>query len=302
MAEHSWMNLARIFLVLQAAFVVANSQAVSVLVASEQNLTTTTRAEDYVIQNQRQYAANILSYESQLAEFKLSYQQQLNAIAVQTTLVEDKLSEVEEKLNPLELLDDLSKHCVQKYRIKIAKIATVKASLASCAATASNVMASLVAPAETTMRNLINYYAQLNTNLNACKQKFENLVVNYTLCVTPLINTANSVTKTNQKTFATQIQELKCSGTGRITQSLDCSFTILYNTISVIGETTRLIDNCIAGLEYCPPCQSAPVDSCPHSIDLTISDLIYKNATIKNPFYGLNSTVPCIKIYFVPPA
>lgn len=86
-----------------------------------------------------------------------------------------------------------------------------------------------------------------------------------------------------------------CTAEDRVRTAIDCSFTIVYNTASIVGETKRLIENCSMGLEFCSPCDPPkPTYNCPNQLSVSLNASDYRNPTLKNPFYGLKGKIDCV--------
>lgn len=147
------------------------------------NLNITSPTDDYVRQNQRQYAANIAWMDMRLADFKACYERELGVLTNQQILLIPKLQEVDNKLYPLEVLDDFHKHCVQKYSWKLAAPSSTQLTITNCVQTAINSFYSY-SNQPTNYRNTLNNYYNINlvNALNLCKKNNPIQTQNYTNC------------------------------------------------------------------------------------------------------------------------
>lgn len=87
---------------------------------------------------------------------------------------------------------------------------------------------------------------------------------------------------------------------------MGCTFDIVYNTLSVLGEVTRLVDSCTQGMELSAVGKDEKVvpisePKCPNHLTLSLKarDYYYKSVTIKNPFYGYSDNIKCVLVHFL---
>ncbi|XP_037951007.1 uncharacterized protein LOC119681791 [Teleopsis dalmanni] len=266
------------------------------------NLTTTSRVDFFVIHHQRQLAANTKALDEKLEDFKKSYNSRLDTIALHGDFLQAKLNELENKLNPLELLEDVNDYCIQKYRSKIPVWATIKTNLGNYIAKANQAYASLVSGAASTLQNLKNYYAnQFANGLKDCKKKKET-ETNYTICFTNVVKTTTAVTSTNTNTFMNQMSSAECSANLKLKETFDCYGIQVFNTLDAIGGINGLVENCINGHEFCPSCSdqlSATEGRCPYQIGWHLGEDDVTSEKITNPFKGVTKSTPCLQINFI---
>ncbi|XP_064535928.1 uncharacterized protein LOC135426631 [Drosophila montana] len=257
----------------------------------------TVHMEDYIAQNQRQYDAKLKMWEDELAIFRKTYTSELRSIAVHADQLEAKLEETKARLNPIELIDSWHKQCVQNYSATIPLIANVRTALSSCANTAQSNLNGILTNSQNTFNNLKNFYnSNLKTLLSDCVKRNPNSQLNYTICVMSAITTTNTHTINNQKNFNTYMQQAKCAADIRTTQTWECAFTTVYSTSSSLGASIRLIDDCIANKLACASVSCA--SSCTNHMVISFKENDFLNATIKNPFYGLDSKLGCLEMKF----
>ncbi|KAH8415866.1 hypothetical protein KR222_002308, partial [Zaprionus bogoriensis] len=253
--------------------------------------------EDYIRQNQLQYDAKLKEYESQLANFRETYARELRAIDVQADQLQVKLEEAAGRLRPIELIDSWHKQCVQNYSANIPLIVTVRNAMTACSTTAQNNLNSILVNCQNTYTNLKSYYNNnLKTMLSNCEKQNPISQLNYTICVTNVIAAANKETVTSQKNFNTYMQQATCSAEARITQAWECAFATVYSTSATLGTALQLVDDCIANKLACASVSCTT--GCNNQMVITLSDADFSNATIKNPFFGLNSKLGCLLMRF----
>lgn len=97
----------------------------------------------------------------------------------------------------------------------------------------------------------------------------------------------------------------ECSSNTKIDEAFDCYSFNVYQTFTSIGEVNGLIENCMAGHDYCPPCDN-DVDNldqvkgrCPYQMAWHLADDDLTGDKIVNPFKGINSTTPCLQVNFI---
>ncbi|KAM7361097.1 uncharacterized protein ACRADG_009827 [Cochliomyia hominivorax] len=278
---------------------------VTLVKAQNQNVTTlgsfyhtesVARTDDYINLNRQQYSKTLQDYESQMQKFRQIYTGRTNILNDQLEMLVDSLVQTDERLNPLEVLSDLSKSCVTKYRSSIPSIASTKTTINNCINTANNQINNLLNTPLGTKNTLQNYYNNyFEKELTNCAKKFENFTKNYTICVTSVTSTTNTYTISNQKTFGTQMDAAYCSANANIKRALDCSFIAQNRTISLMAEANTLINKCLSGQDDCGKCNTD--FSCPNAYVMDYKEIDYKNETMRNPFYGSDYLKDCLTIY-----
>ncbi|XP_065371317.1 uncharacterized protein LOC135963410 isoform X1 [Calliphora vicina] len=270
----------------------------------EQNVTTLSnnyhsssvaRTDDYINLNRQQYAKTLQDYENQMDKYRQLYAGRVEIININLDMLIDGLIQSEERLNPLEVLSDFSKECVIKYRSSIPTVAYTKTSITSCATTANNQVNNLLSSPLSTKNSLQNYYTNyFEKEVTNCGKKFDNSTANYTICVTSVTSTTNTYTISNQKTFATQMDAAYCSSNANVKRALDCSFIVQNRTISLIAEANALINKCLLGGDDCKPCNDG--FTCPDVYNIPYYEIDYRNATMRNPFFGREFLKDCLML------
>nr|XP_014093840.2 uncharacterized protein LOC106620001 [Bactrocera oleae] len=208
----------------------------------------TTKTDDYILENRRQYNATLQSYLNEINSIKNSLDDQLLVLDKQKQLVLDTILETNEKINPLEVLSLPTKHCVQKYHGELPYANIVKDKIETCLSNARSYASSIVSTSNSYYNSLNNYYNNdLRTNLNTCAKLHANPSLNYTLCITTAISKANTYTITSRKSFASSIESSHCSLSSRIDVAVSCTYTEYNAILMSIGSATRMIDECING-------------------------------------------------------
>lgn len=113
----------------------------------------------------------------------------VNTINTYLELLETSLLQNDERLNPLEVLSELTRQCVLKYRPAIPTISSVKSTISSCVTSANNLVSSLLGSPRNTRNTLQSYYTNtFEREITNCNNKFGNLTLNYTICITSLVS------------------------------------------------------------------------------------------------------------------
>lgn len=127
-------------------------------------------------------------YELQMEKFRQIYSGRVNVFNDQLDMLIDSVVQIEERLNPLEVLSDFSKKCVTKYRSSIPTVASTKSSISSCVVTANNQLTSMLNSPLSTKNSLQSYYTNyFEKEIVNCAKKFDNVTANYTTCVTSVV-------------------------------------------------------------------------------------------------------------------
>ncbi|XP_065357704.1 uncharacterized protein LOC135951883 [Calliphora vicina] len=241
-------------------------------------------SNNYIKVVEQQHVENIEEFDKQLEMFNQTYTASLNTINIKLDLLVKTLDQTDNKLNALEVLSDLSKKCITKYRSSIPTIANTETKMNGCIKTASKRLPNLMANPFNTRHFLESYYKEdFNRGIANCEKKYAALALNYTMCITDVVNLAQVQTINNQKIFATQMAASKCSGNENIRQALDCSYTTENLTVSNIAEATTLINKCLMGQDDCKQCDFGY--SCSDVYYMKRSEVDYESKVMNNPFY-----------------
>ncbi|XP_075144585.1 uncharacterized protein LOC142219519 [Haematobia irritans] len=262
------------------------------------------KVENYVLQHQRQFEDHIKELDRHLEEIRSKYDMRLDVIEYYSSVVDVRLDDLQNKLDPMEMLGGINDHCVQKYRGKIPAEGVLKETLKTCINKAKQSFTPLLNGAENTLRNIKNHYNNQFTNsMKECKRKHEKDETKYHTCAANGIKTTTTYFSTNTNNFLNQLTSAECSANTKIDEAFDCYSTNVYQTFSSIGEITGLIENCIAGYELCQPCPNDDPDyikgRCPYQMGWHLADQDITAENIVNPFRGVNSTTPCLQINFI---
>ncbi|XP_067616792.1 uncharacterized protein [Eurosta solidaginis] len=278
-------------------------QIISVLIALQaiayvaaQNVTS--KADDYVNENRRQYNATLQSFMDKIAEINKSLEDQVTALDKQKELLLKQIKETNERLEPLEHLDETSKFCVQKYKAELPYGDTVKASIESCFTNARASYASVVSELQLDYTNLLNYYnVDFQNALTSCSKSFANPSGNYTNCVLAVVSRANAYTSNYRDTFASSVQASSCTVNSRIDATVRCSSSYYNSAISSLGSVERLVTDCISGSASQAQCPTVPA-GCTNVKTVVLTNADFANSTITNPFLGLSKSQGCVEIRF----
>lgn len=149
----------------------------------------TTKTEDYILENRRQYNATLQSYLDEINAIKKNLDDELLVLDKQKAALLNSIQETNEKLNPLEVLSLPTKHCVQKYRAELPYANIVKNKIENCITNARSYATNIVISPNNYYNSLNSYYNNdLRSNLNTCAKSHANPSLNYTLCVTTVVS------------------------------------------------------------------------------------------------------------------
>ncbi|XP_073820177.1 uncharacterized protein isoform X1 [Musca autumnalis] len=262
------------------------------------------KVENYVLQHQRQFEDHIKDLDNQLENMRNNFNMRLDVVEFYNVVVDVKLGELQNKLDPMEMLGDVNDYCVEKYRGKIPAEGTIKETLKTCINKAKTAFTPLLTSPENTLKNIKNHYNNQFTNaMKECKRKFSKDETKYQNCAATGIKTTSNYFTTNTNTFLTQMTTVDCNANTKIDEAFDCYSTNVYQTFTSIGEVTGLVENCVAGHEFCPPCENEDLNvtkgRCPYQMAWHLADDDLTGDKIVNPFKGINSTTPCLQVNFI---
>uniref|UniRef100_A0A1I8MGM6 Protein TsetseEP domain-containing protein n=1 Tax=Musca domestica TaxID=7370 RepID=A0A1I8MGM6_MUSDO len=253
------------------------------------------RTENYLDLNRRQYADHILAFEKEIDVFRKQFSERLSSIQLVLDMLVTDIIKTNEHLNPLEVLSDISKDCVAKYRSKVPTVAATKTAVQACITAAQNQLNNIVSAATTTKTNLYNYYQNnMEKDFKGCTTKHPAQDNSYTECIAKVISAVTAYTRVMLKQFHNQMDTAHCSANSNIKTALDCSYTVQNRTITMNAEANLMINRCIHGLDDCERCSQGRF--CENVYYLPQYQVDYHNSTMLNPFYGRNSTTHCLLI------
>ena len=143
----------------------------------------TAKVDNYILQHQRQYEEQMKDLDKYLEDFRKKFDLRLEMIEYYDAIVDVKLRDMKDKLDPLEMLGDINDHCVEKYRGKIPADNTLKETLKTCIKKAKTAFASLFTSPENTLKNIRNHYNNNFANaIRDCKRKYEKDEIKYHNC------------------------------------------------------------------------------------------------------------------------
>lgn len=149
----------------------------------------TSRIENYVFVNRLQYANNIENLNLELEHLAQSYNERLAGIGLEELWLLESIETMTNKLNSLEVLSDLTKSCIDKYRKSVPSEAAAKSSIEYCISTATNQLKGLISAPTATKNGLQNYYATSFENaIQNCDQRFPNSAEDYNICVSQVVS------------------------------------------------------------------------------------------------------------------
>ncbi|BFG04197.1 uncharacterized protein DMAD_03220 [Drosophila madeirensis] len=276
------------------SFLIATAISLVIVgLAAAQSSTVANSLDDYIEQNQRQYDARIRQCEETLANFRTLFSKRQQLIDVQADLLQQKLEEASARINPLSLIDPWHRQCVQNYSSSIPTIATARSGVANCQAIISTILNN----AESAYNTLKKYYnTNLKNSLADCVKKFPSAQLNYTLCVTNVIAAANAYSISSQNNFNTYVKDADCTADSRIRAAWICSSRQVYSTSAAVETAQRLIDNCIDNQLVCGSVSCSA--GCPNVSTISLTEVDFRNETIRNPFRGLSAQAGCREFRF----
>ncbi|XP_075144586.1 uncharacterized protein LOC142219521 [Haematobia irritans] len=253
------------------------------------------RTDNYLDLNRRQFANYVLECDKEIDSFKKQYTERLTTINILADMMIGDIIKTNEHLNPFEVLSDVSKDCVAKYRAKIPMVAATKTAFQACYTTAYNQINNLVNSATGTKNNLNTYYTtNVERDFKSCTTRFPILDNNYIECLAKVVSAANVHTRNMMKTFHIQMDSALCTSRANMKTALDCTFTVQNRTITANAEANMMIDRCINGLDDCERCGEGHF--CDRVYFMPQYQIDYNNATMLNPFYGRNETSHCLML------
>lgn len=143
----------------------------------------TAKVDNYILQHQRQFEKQMNDLDEYLEDFRKEFDMRLEMIEFYDAIVDVKLRDMKEKLDPMEMLGDINDHCVEKYRGRIPADNVLKENLKTCIRKAKTAIAPSLTNPENTLKNIRNHYNNNFANaIKECKRKFEKDETKYQNC------------------------------------------------------------------------------------------------------------------------
>lgn len=147
------------------------------------NSSNSAKVDNYILQHQRQFQEHMKGLDKHLEDSRNRFELRLDVVEYYDAIIDVKLREMEDKLDPLEMLGDVSDYCVEKYRGRIPAEGVLKANLKSCITKSKQAFAPMLTSAENTLKNIKNHYNNQFTNaMKECKKRNEKNEVKYQNC------------------------------------------------------------------------------------------------------------------------
>ncbi|XP_067616794.1 uncharacterized protein [Eurosta solidaginis] len=257
-----------------------------------------TKADDYINENRRQYNATLQTFLDQINDINKSIEDQVIPLDKQKDLLLKQIRETNERLLPLEGLNSRSEYCVQQYKAELPYADIIKANIETCLTGARGTYASIVSQLNVLYSNLLNYYnADLRNALLTCSRTFPNPSLNYTNCITPVISRTNTVTNNQRTSFATILQTATCTLTARMDTAASCTYAVYNSALLSLGAAERLINDCISGVSGPRPCTTVTA-GCSTLKYLPVKDSDFASVNITNPLVGLSKAQGCVELRY----
>ncbi|XP_023302501.2 uncharacterized protein LOC111684545 [Lucilia cuprina] len=256
---------------------------------------TTMDIDAYINLNRQQHEQTIREFDIKIEIFNQTYAASLEIMNKQLELLIFELQQADEKLDPLVVISEFSKECVNKYRHIIPQIVNTRSRMVNCINQAVHKLPNLLVDVIQIRNYLDNYYKNtFETNILSCQRLNAKSPHNITLCITQVVADTNTYTIVNQKQFAYKIDTLLCGCNLILKQTLDCSFAVESETISAIAEAVTLINRCLAGLDNCK--QTCTGNSCEDVYLMDRSEVDFSSKVMGNPFFARNDVKNCLMI------
>lgn len=153
------------------------------------NSSPTAKVDNYILQHQRQFEEQMRTLDKYLEDFRKKFELRLEMIEYYDAVVDVKLRDLKDKLDPMEMLGDVNDVCVEKYRGKIPADNVLKVNLKTCINKANTAFSSLLNNPENTLKNIRNHYNNQFTNsLKECKRKHEKDENKYKTCAATAVS------------------------------------------------------------------------------------------------------------------
>ncbi|XP_037816596.1 uncharacterized protein LOC119606983 [Lucilia sericata] len=247
--------------------------------------------DDYIYLNKLHFANVLQNCEVKLKDFTKLYEDRIDKINVHDDLLIYKLFIYEQILKGLEVLSDLNKRCIAKYRPLIPSSSATKQSIRNCTQGINDKFSTFLIKPQKTRDGLFSYYNNnYDREISNCRKKFSPFSMDFIHCVTSATSSTNIYAITNLKKFKSQMHFAKCLADKLMERAVDCSFDLQNRTISAISESNALINKCIVNEDVCQPCNPDHLCSNPIYVD----DFSFtEKAIIMNPFYQQHHSKDC---------
>ncbi|KAL9900635.1 uncharacterized protein ACN427_007762 [Glossina fuscipes fuscipes] len=241
--------------------------------------------EDYLESHRRQFAAHLDDYNNRIDALHKLFEKNLETIEIQKQLLLDRIRQAEERLFPLELLNEQSKKCVSKYRNDMPNSARTQDDISECLDVAKYQVRVIGTEPRELLKTLNNYYANnFEKSISNCLAEVN---TPYT-CIEEQIFNANEFTVDHNLKFDEQMDNSEHYARAHIKAALNCSFVIDFQAAMAIAEIKLNIDLCMKSNDNYCMCKQG--HTCNNLQRVPLSDLNSENITITNSLYGTSNT------------
>ncbi|KAL9893095.1 uncharacterized protein ACN2A1_008354 [Glossina fuscipes fuscipes] len=258
--------------------------------------------ENYLNAYRRQNMKNIEKYDTTFDRFATLYENQLQTIQMQSDLLKDHMQQTEDELDLLELISEMNKLCVSKYRNDIPVISAAVENITTCIAKAKERLTIALATPKQIRDNLQAYYkSTFENNIRNCyKTKNDSSL----FCITQEVSNSRGFTNNNKHKFDTEMDVALFQANGQVKTASDCSFQIYYNSTTATAQVKSNIGRClqIIGGERNSSSEFAfksEDNTCDNIQAVTTNAFDFSTISVPNTLYRSNRTVNCLLLKVV---
>uniref|UniRef100_A0A1B0G842 Uncharacterized protein n=1 Tax=Glossina morsitans morsitans TaxID=37546 RepID=A0A1B0G842_GLOMM len=258
--------------------------------------------ENYLNAYRRQNMKNIEKYDATFDKFATLYENQLQTIQMQNDLLKDHMQQTEDELDLLELISEMNKLCVRKYRNYIPVISVAVEGITTCITKAKERLTTALATPKQIRDNLQAYYkSTFESNIRNCyKTKNESSL----FCITQEVTNSRGFTNSNKHKFDTEMDVALFQANGQVKTASDCSFQIYYNSTTATADVKSNIGRClqILGGERNSSSEFAlksEDSTCDNIQAVTANAFDFSTISVPNTLYRSNRTVNCLLLKVV---
>ncbi|XP_020815036.1 uncharacterized protein LOC110189335 [Drosophila serrata] len=261
----------------------------------EPPLDVTKAMSEFLQLHQSHYDERLRMCEDTLDNFRKAFGKDIQAVKVQSELMQAKVEETWAWIRPYEKIDSWHRQCVANYSATVPSVSQLRASMNSCGVQVY--LDGILSSALTSCNNIKRYATYiLNTNKDTCERMHKKSQLGFNNCLKKAVIPLDAEVAKSWNDFQRLIGGAESNARNRIRTSRQCAFNTIYTTSYNIGIARRLILDCIGNEQTCG--RSSCSSRCPHQMYMDIKDRDFRSVTIRNPFQGPNRHLGCLELRF----
>ncbi|XP_017031232.1 uncharacterized protein [Drosophila kikkawai] len=257
----------------------------------EPPLDVTKAMSEFLQLHQSHYDERLRMCEDTIDNFRRAFSKDIQAVKVQSELLQAKVEEAWAWIRPYEKIDSWHRQCVANYSAVLPSVSQLRASMNTCGVEVY--LDGIISSARNSCNNIKRYSTYILTNhKNTCERNHRKSQLGFNTCLKKAVIPLDVEVAKSWNDFQRLIGEAESNARNRIRTSRQCAFNTIFTTSYNIGITRRLVVDCIANEHICG--RSSCSARCPHQMYVGVKDGDFKDLTIRNP----NRDLGCLELRF----